>query len=152
MMKQTKAPCVFCDKLPRVDGRQACKPCEDAYQKAAPQEPNELVKWVAERVRRYAKAETSKKRKALENLTAGNMQFIARMDELMKAKLTEEKRAKAVGQLLCALEMLNDGVRYHELGVDFRTDRREDKAAVTQEQLTEIMRILGIESTALDNR
>jgi hypothetical protein len=76
------------------------------------------------------KREALKTRKALKHLSDTVLVFLARMDE----KVGPDKSIPGeTGKLLAAwandLDMVNDGVRYNHLGVDFRKD---DKAKVVQ--------------------
>lgn len=146
--KKPAVMCLFCDERPALAANflPSCKPCGDLYDRDATQygaDASNQVRWIAERVRRYERARTRKKHAALEKLTQANMQFIAYVDSLMKQPATVE-RGKLIARALNALEMLNDSVRYSDLGVDFRTDTRELREGMTQEQMTEMMRILGL--------
>lgn len=72
------------------------------------------------------KRDAAKQRKALQHLSNTVMVFLHRLDE----QVGPDKRIpKEVGRLLAAwandLDMVNDGVRFNHLGVDFRKD---DKA------------------------
>jgi hypothetical protein len=68
--------------------------------------------------------EARKLRKALEKATNNVIVFGARLDIIMQTP-TSKERGSAVSKLLNELDMANDGIRYGELGVNFRTDDKK---------------------------
>ena len=63
-------------------------------------------------------------KRELVKLTVGVMEFLRRLDVLMHEPSTVE-RGREIAKLSNALEILNDRVRYHTLGVDFRKDNKQ---------------------------
>lgn len=67
--------------------------------------------------------EARKLRKALERSTNNALVFGARLDAIMKLPSTPERGSK-IAKLMNELDMANDGIRFDELGVDYRTDKK----------------------------
>jgi hypothetical protein len=67
-------------------------------------------------------------RRELVRLTEGVGVYLAKLDAIMKMPGTVE-RGKLIAKLSNDLEMLNDGVRYGALGIDFRTDTKPERKA-----------------------
>ena len=72
-------------------------------------------------------------RRDLKKLTEGVTGFLARLDRVMREPSTAERGNKIV-ELCNALDMLNDGVRYGSLGINFRTDKKPARQAALASQ------------------
>lgn len=65
-------------------------------------------------------------RRNLKKLTESVVAFLGQLDVLMNQPSTVE-RGKKIALLCNSMEMVNDGVRYGALGIDFRKDKKSKR-------------------------
>ena len=94
-----------------------------------------------QRGERAAKREARELRKAMKHLSDTVLVFLHRMDEQVGP---DKKIPSDTGRLMAAwandLDMVNDGVRYNHLGVDFRKDDKTRAVAKLLRSNAEVSR------------
>lgn len=74
-------------------------------------------------------------RRSLKKLTESVIAFLGQIDVLMKQPSSDE-RGRKIARLCNSIEMINDGIRYSTLGVDFRKDKKSKRYEEHQETLS----------------